>query len=139
MTVVEKTELKLTFLPTNSQRSQNLLAPEVPNMFSKPQGKIPINVSSLCINRLFPHPSPTSFLFNGHTILQRFSQDMVIYEPPPLQYSTRSFDLIFGKIPLASLEFSLISFCHLSFPLVGQQTLFQQIHLVRIPLTIFNY
>ena len=127
VTTVGKIELNMSFLPTKSQSNQNLLALEPLSLFVEPERKILINVPSLCINRLFPHPSLASCLFDGHTILQYFAQDLVIYEPPSLQHSTRSLDLILGQIHLASLEFSLSSFHNLSFPVAGQQTLFQQL------------
>ena len=41
-------------------------------------------------------PNANLLRANGHTIIQYFAQDLVIYEPSSLQHSTRNCDLIFG-------------------------------------------
>ena len=76
-------------------RATKLFAPEPPSLFVESQEKN-INVPSLVFHKcLIPIQCqpPASY---GHTNLQFFSQDLVIYEPPALQHSTRICDLIFG-------------------------------------------
>ena len=78
-------------------RAAKLHSPKPPSMFVEPQEKIP----SMC-HLLHSHISFSSnaslLLAYGYTIIQYFSWDLVIYEPPSLQHSTRSCDLIFGDV-----------------------------------------
>ena len=72
-----------------------LLALEPPSLFVKPQEQNPsmrhlLHSQILILVQCQP---PTT---HGHTNIQYFSQDLVIYESPSLQYSTRICDLIFG-------------------------------------------
>ena len=104
-------------------RVAKVLALEPPSLFVEPQEKN-INVSSLAFHRcLIPVQCQPPFAY-GHTNLQYYAQDLVIYEPPSLQHSTRSCDLILGNGASCILSSHSVVFATCLFPLVGQQTLF---------------
>ena len=104
-------------------KAAKLLVPEPPSLFAEPQEQN----TSMCLllhsQILIPVQCQPPFAY-GHTNLQYYAQDLVIYEPHSLQHSTRSCDLIFGDDASCILSSHSVVFVTCLFSLVGQQTLF---------------
>ena len=104
-------------------RASKLLALEPSSLFTKPQEKyISIPISFISQMLIPDHCQPP--IDYGHTNLQYFSYDLFIYDPPALQHSTRSCDLIFGDDASSMLSSHSVVFATCLFSPMGQQELF---------------
>ena len=104
-------------------RAAKLPAPEPPRLFTEPQEKNP-SMRHLLHSHILIHVQFQPPAAHGHTNIQYFSQDLFIYEPPSLQCSIRSCDLIFLDYASCILSSHSVVSTTCIFPLVGQQTLF---------------
>ena len=114
-------------------RVTKLLAPEPSSLFIEPQEQNPqCDISCILEMLIFIQRQP--LVAHGHSNKHYFSQDLVIYEPPALQHSTRSCNLIFGDDVSCILSSHSVVFSTCLFHLVGQQTLFNSyIHSCPLP------
>ena len=109
-------------------RAARLLSPEPSILFVEPQEKNPSTHHLLHSHNLIPVQSQPT-IAHGHTNIQYFAQDLVIYANlPALQHSTRSCDLIFGDDASCILSSHSVIFATYRFSLVGHQTLFQKLY-----------